>query len=485
MSSHSFGWSFAALCLLAPRLTSAGAYYVSDVGARGMGRAGAFVAAPDSLLALHYNPAGLALLDGPNLEIDGTFVSFDFEFSRSCPCADPALENRGEIDALLSSRFVGRTASNDTGLQPIPFLAVGWGFPKLMGLSVALGAWGPPSFRELYYGGNAAPAGDSQPQRYTASTLDLFEAYYTLGVAFAPFEKLRIGATAALYDYGTTQSTRLWANTRLLSPSSPENAESAEWDIPVDLDFRKTGLLNWGFGVSYEVIPSLSVGASVLGKRSIRADGKAIISLPETLQGTASVTGDQVEVEVNLAPVTRFGVQLDLPELIRAEAAVVVEAWSVLQDVRIRSKNVEITLNGVTSPLTPVRLERGLSDAFSIRLGAELAMLEPWLTIRAGYFFEPSTVPEQRLTADLPDLDKHGLSLGASSSWRGITMSIGGQLVLLPETIVTDSEVRLTQLLLPPQGSPDLLTTQGNGAYSGSYFIISGSLSVAFDPLLG
>src|SRR5206468_3659136 len=42
--------------------------YVGDIGTRGMARAGAFIASPDSLLALHYNPAGLALLSGFQME---------------------------------------------------------------------------------------------------------------------------------------------------------------------------------------------------------------------------------------------------------------------------------------------------------------------------------------------------------------------------------------------------------------------------------
>ncbi|MBI4818394.1 MAG: outer membrane protein transport protein [Deltaproteobacteria bacterium] len=473
------------VALFTPSIALGGAYYISDIGTRAMGRGGAFVAAPDSLLALAYNPAGLALLDGPAIELDASFVSMDFQFTRACPCADPALESRAEIDASLMGRFAGAKSTNDVGFQTIPFLAAGWGFPKLMGLSAALGVWGPPSFKQLYFGGNIGLVGDQQPQRYVVSTLDLFEAYYTLGVAFAPIDKLRIGVTASLYDFGTTQSTRLWANTALLSPTSPENAENVEWDVPVDLDFKRNGALNWGLGVSYEVVPYLSIGASVLGKRSVRADGTAKISLPDALSRTAEITGDQVQVEIDLAPITRVGVQLELPALLRAEAAVVIEAWSVQESVKIRSKDIQITLNGQTSPLAPVVLERGLSDAISLRLGGELTLLEPWLTVRAGYFFEPSAVPTNRLSADLPDLDKHGISLGASSVWRGVRVDLGAQYVLMPEATVTESDVRLPQLLSPPQGSTALLTTQGNGVYNGSYLLLSASLSVAFDPLLG
>src|SRR6185503_10934914 len=46
-----------AVCALASR-AEAGGFYLGDIGARGMARGGAFVAAPDDLLAIHYNTAG-------------------------------------------------------------------------------------------------------------------------------------------------------------------------------------------------------------------------------------------------------------------------------------------------------------------------------------------------------------------------------------------------------------------------------------------
>ena len=54
-----------------------------------MARGGAFVAAPNSLLSIHYNPSGLALLDGGfHLSGDLNLVDYTSTYARKCPCVD-------------------------------------------------------------------------------------------------------------------------------------------------------------------------------------------------------------------------------------------------------------------------------------------------------------------------------------------------------------------------------------------------------------
>ena len=59
---------FAGLLATAPTAEAAG-YYMSDVGTRGMSRAGAFIAGADDLSAQYYNPAALIRLRRPQLYV--------------------------------------------------------------------------------------------------------------------------------------------------------------------------------------------------------------------------------------------------------------------------------------------------------------------------------------------------------------------------------------------------------------------------------
>ena len=91
----------ASTVLFSTRAASAAGFYLSDIGTRGMGRAGAFVASPDSLLAIHYNPAGLSHLQGVNAEASVTFVNMNVDFSRKCPC----LIDRSDLQGMTADQW--------------------------------------------------------------------------------------------------------------------------------------------------------------------------------------------------------------------------------------------------------------------------------------------------------------------------------------------------------------------------------------------
>ena len=72
--------AFLGLCavglMLALPLSSAqaGAFSIFEHGARAMGRASAFVAAPDDPSAIFFNPAGLAYLEGTQAYLGATLI---------------------------------------------------------------------------------------------------------------------------------------------------------------------------------------------------------------------------------------------------------------------------------------------------------------------------------------------------------------------------------------------------------------------------
>ena len=463
------------VALAAPATVHAGGYYIGDVGARATARGGAFVASPDSLLAIVYNPAGLALLNGAHLEGDLNLVSFDATFKRRCPCVDPTLADAALLDRELEQGFIGKDATNQRKAQDVPFAALGYGLPFL-DLTVAFGVWGPQGARRYTFRTDAGHGA----QRYSVTNVELKEVYYALGVALSPIEGLRIGATAQLYDFATVQELNLYANSRIL-----QSPEVTDFDIPTKLDFRRNSALNWSLGVSYDLPLGLTVGGSVLGKRSVRAEGTATVELPSAVASFAQVQGDQIEVEVNLPPIWRAGLQWELEGVARAEAAVVVEAWQVNRSAVIRSKDVALVANGVATPLATIAIDYNFDTTVAYKLGGELNLFEPYVGVRGGYFYEPSVISPEFKDVSTPDLDKHAVSVGLATTWFGVTLEVAAQYIVLNTIEVTNSEKKQVAPLEPPLGSQEYVTTIGNGTYSGSYFIGSASLSVALDPLLG
>lgn len=492
----------AALAAFTPTLAQAAGFYVGDTGARGMARAGAFVAAPDSLLAMHYNPGALTLLGpGLHLQIDVVTVSLAYDYLRSCPCVDPTLADAAAQDAALSRRF--EPTSNSGAPQPVPALNVAYQFPWHK-LTVGIGLWaglspGRAQFgdfeiddeAEFPFGNPNDPStlaqGDAlqrviaaQSHRYNLLELHLFEAYYAGTLAIEPIEGLRIGVQLGAYQFYAKETVSLSAATPSLT-STPENTEL---DVPVLLDFEAPLRPMFAAGISYtpSFLPQLSIGGSLLGHRAARAEGTLKLGVPSLVRQVGSITGDEVEVELSLPPIFRMGVQWKQPQLFTVETAVVIEGWQVYDEVVIRPKNVVVTLNGVAQELETIHLETRLETTASIRVGGELDLWEPYLGLRAGYFFEPSAVPAAYQDISTPDLDKHGFSFGASTEWSGITFEAVAAFVLMPEITITDTQRKLVNPL-PSGTDQSLVTSTANGTYSGSYFIVGGSIGVSFDAL--
>ena len=481
----------------------AGGFYVSDIGTRGLARGGAFVASPDSVLAIHYNPAGLSLLRGLHTELAVQIVAMNAKFERSCPCLDAGLPGAAEGDATLQGIYDANPVVSNTPIA-IPFLGVAYGLPWL-DLTIGAAAWGPTSGR-FDWGTPPDPSRPSfadnataQPQRYSGIQMRNIEINFALAVALRPLPSLlpglRIGAAAMGYQSGNNQSLHLFVN----SPTLANGPEDPELDVPVLLEFRENFKLNWAVGATYEIIEGLSIGSSFRGKRSIRAPGTLTIGLPERLQGVVEINGrdgtdgrplvGDIEAELNTAPIWRTGVQFKIDRLFAVEAAFVYEGWSTHDRVLIRPQNFQLSALGMDSELGTIVSNRQWKDTYSIRVGGEIDLFKPLLGIQAGYFYEPSALRDgtdgepARIDASRIDLDKHGVSLGFSISFYGFRLDLSGQYIQMITTTVENSAVRLVAPLELP-GGEQLLTTITNGTYSGRFFIGSAKLSFALDGLL-
>lgn len=469
-----------------PARADGAGFYLSDIGTRGMGRAGAFVAAPDNVLAIHYNPAGLALLRGLHTETSLTFVFTDIQFDRQCPCVDSAQPDAAARDAELESQFAGNTAEANTTLL-IPFLGLAYGF-DFMDLTIGMGVFGPNS-GDFEYGRLPDPSlprfardAPTFTGRYSGIDVQTIEVNFAVGVGFSPIRGLRFGASAMAYRSGNDQVLHLWANSNLLGSEGPEDVNL---DVPVRLDFLEGFGLDWSIGASYDLLSTgFSIGTSFRGKRSIRTNGTIEVDLPPAIGAgdppLVTVTGRNVEVEVNTAPLWRAGLQYRRPGWVTAEVAFVWEHWSVHDRVVVRGQDVRFSILGNEMELEPIVAERGWENTWSIRIGGEVHVLEPWLSGRFGYFYEPSAIPPDRVDPSRVDLDKHGVSLGFATEAYGVKLEVSGMYVGMVGEEVRNSR----QVQLGPLPAPELLTTVGNGRYRGQYFLLSTALTFVLDDLL-
>lgn len=481
----------ASTVLFSTRAASAAGFYLSDIGTRGMGRAGAFVASPDSLLAIHYNPAGLSHLQGVNAEASVTFVNMNVDFSRKCPCLIDRSDLQGmtadQWDAQLEASFDQNPVSSNS-LLVIPFIGASYGLP-FYDLTIGLAAWGPNSGRHDW--GELPPTTSprfdrdvtSQPNRYSGMRMGNIEANFALAVAAQPIDGLRIGASLIGYQSGNNQTLHLWANSDLLGIQQPEDPD---FDAPVAFRFDDFAL-NWSVGASYEIISGLSIGTSFRAKRNISADGTIDVQIPRAVVDAdppaLEVEGNQVKVDLATAPIWRAGIQYRIPRVFAAEAAFVYEAWGVHDRVVIRPQNINLLIFGNPAQLDDIVAERNWKNTYSLRLGGEVNVLDPILNVVGGYFYEPTGIAPENVDPSRTDFDKHGMSLGARTTFFGFTLDASFMYVALKSTQVRNSTKVLTGALEGER--EEYLTHVGNGDYSGGYYMISTSLSFALDPFLG
>ncbi len=480
--------------LLSSTQAYAGGFYIADIGARALARGGAFVAAPDSPLAIHYNPAGLSLLKGLHTEVSLSLVTYEMRFNRSCPCTASTNPNAAMLDAELQKTFDANPAQSNTPL-PIPFIGVSYGIEPL-DLSFGLAVWGPNSGRHDYgvlpgaSSPNFSDLAAAKASRYNALEAANLEVNYALAVSLTPlkgianglFDGLRIGGGLYLYQSGANQSLHLWADTSLAT-----TPEDSRFDVPLVLDFTSDISFNYGAGISWDLpfLEGLSLGGSFRAARDITANGSITVNRTRFLISDlmAEINGDEVVVKLETAPLIRGGLQYRHDNVFRAEAAMVWEGWSVHDRIVITPQNISFSAPILSEPvvLGDIVSERHWEDTYSIRVGGELNLFEPLLGVRAGYFYEPSAIPTERLDPSRVDLDKHGFAMGLSTSMYGFNLEVSAMYVALSSVTVTDSKA---SIIAPLGFAPDYLTTIGNGSYDGYYFIGSASLSFNLDLFL-
>jgi long-chain fatty acid transport protein len=426
----------AAVALLATTAAHAGGMFLPGRGARGLGRAGSFVAGVDDGSALYYNPAGLAAIDGVSLLADGALVFQRVHYDRIDSGGNHQPGVDGSIDIL-----------------PIPTLAITWKPKKLPWLTVAGGAWVP------YLGLQSYP--ETGPQRYSLISLrGSALAVLELAAAFRVNEHFWIGA-------GFQNMIIRFRNYGALSACTEVNCapEDPSFDSPTQLTatqgFVPSGIL--GAIIAY---PKVRGGVSLQLPFWINADSTVRSRLPtDPMFASAMIVGDQATASFTLPLMLRIGVEYRPLDPLRIELGIDYESWSMQDKFTIVPHGIYIdNTPGIGKYYLPtLTVTRGLQDSFSVHVGGEYEIpeLNRKVIVRAGYLFESSATPDETMSVLTADGQKHMLAVGLG--WRvwKVRLDIGYAHIFTPDRDVTSS----AWLQINPI-KPSLGVAVGNGHYA-------------------
>ena len=328
--------------------------------AAGMAAAGARFTRP-GVAAAAYQPAGLLDLDQPAVQASASFVRLRNRF-------DPA-----DGSPRQSARSSWQVLPHLHAGGPLRENAMAWG----------LGVGTPY--------GQAVEWDAEGPLRYTMpyrAQMTFLEAAPALAARLTSRLGLAIGFSAGVSELSFRQRI---PGAALLGMPGPDGTLRFDGD---GNGFGGQAGLVWDPAPSLRVAAGYRLPVRIRYRGDIRAEHPALP--PGALDGDA-------RTDVTFPDVATLGIGLRPRENLDLEASVEWLGWS-------RFDRQDFTFSGPLAALSPSSRTRW-NDAWTVGAGAALRLGEAW-TVRGGYRFLQSPIPDATYSPLLPDADRHVVGLG-------------------------------------------------------------------------
>ncbi len=370
---------------LIPSISRAGNVDTFGIGSKATALGGAYSAYADDPFAVYYNPAGLTQIDRPT-------VSIGFEL------LNPHL------------RVHNYRATDGDGNRVNPY---GVSFTDSSdNLVVPHFGFATPMWNNIYFGIAAyIPYGlhikwEDDPSKNPAA-YNGFESYYVRGVvtptvAIKLTDKLSagFGISFGRSDAGTQR--------RIYAPSIPTlHGRVIEGNLHDDFN------ISFNVGILYKPYDNLSLGLAYRSRTNT------------DFEGTVEVKGvDKVDASTSIdhPEQLQFGVRYKPNKKLTLLADVVWTNWSTIGGYTVKFKR---SLLGKKEEYFP----RDWKDTRQLRVGIEYKWND-FLTLRGGYFYDPSPIPDHTFDMLWPDADKKTYSLGAGFHFGRLTIDTVVQYVV-------------------------------------------------------
>ncbi len=432
--------------LLAPAAEAAG-FYQSDIGTRGMSRAGAFVAGVNDLSAQYYNPAALTKLrPQAYINLSGAWQGVDF--------------TRIDYDSAGQQVEKYPTVNNNAGPMPLPAFGVSHNF-GIKNFSAALGLFSPFAPRMTY------PADGAQ--RYTLKEQLLIQFYAGPSVAYK-VGWLSFGAGAYYTYVSADYGLNIMVCNKAPEDEACENADDDGRvnDVSTKLKMKDAVRFTWNAGLLAEPTDWLRIGFSV--QPPLRVSGKGSLQTdfgteanPHWLVEEGYIDGtshkdDNVTVLVNMPLILRQGVEF-YGDKWAVEGTAVYQRWRISEEIRVTDVDIQLpegeTLAGFNQILDePVELAitddvvlpQNYVDTWSWRVGGQYRVAKP-LLLRTGLLYEGSAVPANTQGVDLVDGVKIGWGFGGTVRVNdNVNIDVGGMRTWFQSRNITSSDVRRQEI---------------------------------------
>lgn len=358
-------------------VASANGFYINEHDARETGRAGAGAATEDGPSSIVFNPGGIAIGEGTAISLGASLISAQASYTDTM---NSKTDTNAPV-AVVPQLFISSRVHD--------MIAVGIGFHLPFGLAIS---W---------------PDTSPQAGEITKQSLRTYFITPTVGVNLhkqVPGLSFGVGvdlvpATVQLERslfFGTEQGAAKLGGSAFgvggrvglmyRPPAQDKLSFGLTYRSQVNLDFSGTG--------------DFDIAAPYRSQLPPDGDIKTTLKLPMSITGGVAVRpNDRLELEAN----------------------VIWMNWS-------KFKTIDITLADGSHTISPENYE----NTVTVRIGAEYKLPKQKLAVRAGYIFDQTPIPTSTLSAQLPDINRHDVTAGATYSINKNLDAHLGLLLVIP-----------------------------------------------------
>jgi long-chain fatty acid transport protein len=290
--------------------------------------------------------------------------------------------------------------------------------------------------------------------RYQAIMSDIETININPNVAYRVFDWLSVGAGPTIQHTHTELTNAINSTTiiHLANPFLPGGLTLPDGLASVAGNHLSVG---YNLGLFAEVSPTTRLGASYRSQVSHRIDGIATFTVPAPLAASPQFQNTPITADLKTPDIVSLAASQQISPEITLLTEVQWTNWSVVKTLRIQRPDGSAVSD---------QPEQWHGSWFG-SIGATWRPDANW-TLRGGFAFDQSPIPDQFRTARLPDSDRYWLTVGLGYEWtQDIRLNAAYAHIFMASPSISE---------LSPTG--DLLA----GQYSNHIDIVSLSATVRF-----
>ncbi len=356
-----YGWIVVLVCAVLFTSESAGAsgFTVYDFGAAEQAQGDAVAAQVDAPSAVFYNPAGLIGLPGTQLQVGTTIV-----FPKT----------------VFDSDVTGANTEPKSG--PI--------FPTYFFASRSLGERVGVGFGFFTASGDKVEYPKAWEGRFFLTSAELRQFNFAPAVAVRILPNVSMGASV-VFTYADIQRGNQIDLSLLGSPTEGS------------FDLTGSGYgVNATVGIKADLGPSWSLGAVYKSPTTIAFDGDGKFQVPALLSSLFPNGGVRTTLPVPQMAIIGLA-NRSVPNL-TLEADLQWTNWNAFDSQKVVFDQKSLAVQDTVMPFN-------WRDTWTVRVGGHYNVND-FVTLRAGYIFDPSAVPGETLSPLLPEPNKHTVTIG-------------------------------------------------------------------------